>query len=197
MEAVHAPVLLEETIQYLAPRGRLEIMVDATLGEGGHSYAFLSRFPDLSVIGVDADRDIQAIAGQRLAEFKGRVRFHSGWSQDLFASYPAEYPRPDTILADLGISLFHYAKSGRGFSFSADEKLDMRLDTSRGVAAAELLARMSEKDIADILYRNAEERYSRRIAREIVRERQRGAISTAAALSELVKRAVPASYRHG
>ena len=197
MEIAHTPVLLEETIQYLAPRGRREMMIDATMGEGGHSYAFLSRFPDLSIMGIDADPAIQAVARQRLAEFGNRAQFYQGWSQDFFADYPAGLARPHTVLADLGISLFHYNKSGRGFSFSADEKLDMRLDTSRGSSAAELLMQMSERNIADILYNNAGERYSRRIARAIARERQMGGITTAAALAELVERAVPASYRHG
>ena len=194
-EVVHTPVLLEQTLEYLAPRGRNEILVDATMGEGGHSHAFLSRFPDLSVVGVDVDPVIQAAAKKRLAEFGGRVRFFSGWAQDFFAS--ADCGQPDTVLADLGISRFHYEASGRGFSFSGDERPDMRLDISRGVSAAELLAQKPEWEIADILYKNAEERFSRRIARAIVQERQRGTIATAAALAELVSRAVPPSYRHG
>jgi len=203
MEIVHTPVLLEETIQFLAPRGRDELMVDATMGEGGHSHAMLSRFPDLSIVGVDADPAIQSVARERLAEFGGRVQFFTGWAQDFFADYPAELRRPHTVFADLGVSLFHYQKSGRGFSFSADEGLDMRLDTSSGFSAAELLMRMSETDIADILYKNAGERYSRRIARAIVRERPRGGIGsgtaavTTAALADLIWRAVPASYRYG
>ena len=194
---MHTPVLLEQTLEYLAPRGKFELMVDATMGEGGHSYAFLSRFPDLTVVGIDADPSIQAVAKERLAEFGDRVQFYSGWSQDFFAAYPAGLKRPNTVLADLGISLFHYEKSGRGFSFSGDEKLDMRLDVSSGVSAAELLMRMPEGDIADMLYNNAGERYSRRIARAVVQERQKGALATNGTLSELVKRAVPSAYRHG
>ena len=194
---VHVPVLPEQVLHYLAPRGKNELLIDATLGEGGHSYEFLSRFRDLSVVGVDADPVIQAVAKERLAEFGGRMRFYTGWSQDFFAAYPSDLERPDTVLMDLGVSLYHYEKSGRGFSFSAGEKLDMRLDASQGISAAEFLAQRPEKEIADILYKNAGERYSRRIAGAIVLERRRGAISTAAALSELVKRAVPASYRHG
>jgi 16S rRNA (cytosine1402-N4)-methyltransferase len=173
-------------------------MIDATMGEGGLSYAMLSRYPDLSVVGVDADSSIQAIARERLAEFGGRVRFVTGWAQDFFADYPAAWGRPHTVVADLGCSLYHYKKSGRGFAFSADEPLDMRLDISSGISAAQLLMRMSEGDIADILYKNAGERYSRRIARAIVRERrQGGAAMTAAALADLIQRAVPAAYRHG
>jgi 16S rRNA (cytosine1402-N4)-methyltransferase len=197
METVHTPVLLEETIQYLAPRSDEALMVDATMGEGGHSHAFLSRFPGLKLIGVDADSSIQALARERLKEFGNRVHFYSGWSQDFFAAYPAEHKRPDTVLADLGISLFHYEKSGRGFSFNKDEKLDMRLDVSWGISAAELLARLPEKELADLLYNNAGERYSRRIARAIVQERKQAAITTTAVLAGLVEQVVPASYRHG
>jgi len=186
-------------MQYLAPRGRDELMIDATMGEGSFSYAMLSRYPDLSVVGIDADPVIQDIARKNLAEFGSRVQFYTGWAQDFFADYPAALGRPHTVLADLGVSLFHYKKSGRGFGFSADEPLDMRLDTANGFAAAELLMRMSERDIADMLYNNAGERYSRRIARAIVQERQTGtaSVATAAALSALIWRAVPAAYRHG
>lgn len=194
---MHTPVLLEQTLEYLAPRGACELMVDATMGEGGHSYAFLSRFPDLSVVGIDADSDIQAVARKRLEPFSGRVEFYRGRAQDFFASYPAGMRRPDTVLADLGISVFHYEKSGRGFSFSADEPLDMRVDTSCGLPASALLAKMQEDEIADMLFANSQERYSRRIARAVVQARQSGGIATAAALADIVRGAVPASYRHG
>jgi 16S rRNA (cytosine1402-N4)-methyltransferase len=172
------------------------MMIDATLGEGGHAHAFLSRFPDLSIVGIDADPSIQAIARERLAEFGQRVQYYPGWSQDFFSNYPAGLKKPNTVLIDCGISLFHYEKSGRGFSFSGNERLDMRLDTSQGLSAADILLR-SQEEIADILYNNADERFSRRIARAIVQERQKGAITTTGALAELVKHAVPASYRHG
>jgi 16S rRNA (cytosine1402-N4)-methyltransferase len=197
VEIVHTPVLLEETIEYLAPRKPGELMVDATLGEGGHSEAFLSRFPDLKIIGVDADPEIQALARQRLAQFGDRLHFHSGWAQDFFAAYPGELKRPDTILIDLGVSLFHYEKSGRGFSFRKDEALDMRLDPSSGSTAADLVNRLPEKELADLLYNNAGERYSRRIARAIVEQRSRGTIGTSAALAQVVERAVPAPGRYG
>jgi len=197
MEIIHTPVLLEETLKYLAPRKARELMVDATLGEGGHSFAFLNHFPELRLIGIDADPEILKTARQRLGNFGERVQFYSGWSQDFFAEYPGVYPRPDTILMDLGISLFHYEKSGRGFSFRYDEPLDMRIDQSSGISAAELIARLSEKDLADLLYANAEERFSRRIARAIGEAKATGAIASAVVLAEIVERAVPAAYRHG
>ncbi|MDR1249575.1 MAG: 16S rRNA (cytosine(1402)-N(4))-methyltransferase RsmH [Treponema sp.] len=197
MRIVHTPVLVEETVRYLAPRGPGELFVDATLGEGGHSYAFLSRFADLRVLGIDADGEIQQRAREWLAEFGGRVRFFHGWSQEYFGSLPVDGERPDTILMDLGISMYHYEESGRGFSFRKDEALDMRIDAAGGETAADLIARLSEKDLADMLYHNAEERYSRRIARAIVENRSRGAITGTAALAEIVSRAVPAAYRRG
>ena len=197
MEVVHTPVLLEETIKYLAPRQAGELMIDATVGEGGHLYAFLSQFPELKGIGIDADPEILEVARQRLGVFGERVQFYSGWSHDFFAEYPGTYKRPDTILMDLGVSLFHYEKSGRGFSFRYDENLDMRIDTSSGLSAAELIRRLSEKELADLLYTNGGERYSRRIARAIGEAKAAGAITSSAVLAEIVERAVPPVYRHG
>ena len=194
MEITHTPVLLRETLRLLAPRapqGAGELMVDATVGEGGHSFAFLSQFPELRVIGVDADPEIQAVAKERLREFGGRVSFYTGWAEDFFAELPKQGVQPDTILIDLGISLYHYEKSGRGFSFLNDEALDMRLDRN-GRSAAKLIAALSERELADLLYYNAEERYSRRIARAIVEARARAAISSSAALADIVARAVRA-----
>jgi 16S rRNA (cytosine1402-N4)-methyltransferase len=197
MEIVHTPVMPEETMELLGPRGGGELMVDATMGEGGHSFAFLRRFADLRIIGVDADPAIQAVARERLKEFGGRVHFYSGWSQDFFAEYPAELKRPDTILIDLGVSLFHYEKGNRGFSFHKDEVLDMRIDVSGGASAADLVGRLNEKDLADLIYNNSGERYSRRIARSIVEQRRGSAITTTAALAAIVEQAVPVSCRHG
>jgi 16S rRNA (cytosine1402-N4)-methyltransferase len=197
MRVAHTPVLLEETIRCLAPRGEGELMIDATLGEGGHSHAFLSRFGDLRILGIDADREVQERARERLGEFGDRIRFFNGWAQDYFGFLPVDAERPDTILIDLGISMYHYEDSGRGFSVRKDEPLDMRIDTTGGETAADLIARLSEKDLADLLYRNAEERYSRRIARAIVERRSQGAIGGSAELADLVGRAVPAEYRRG
>jgi 16S rRNA (cytosine1402-N4)-methyltransferase len=192
MTIVHTPVLLEEAARYLGPRSEAELMVDATLGEGGHAYAFLSRFPSLRLIGIDADAEILAIARERLKVFGERIRLYSLWSHDFFAEPPEDTGKPDTILIDLGVSVFHYEKSGRGFSFRKDEDLDMRIDPSRGESAAALIARLSEKELADLIYRNAGERYSRRIARAIVEARRQGAIRRSSALADIVRRASPA-----
>lgn len=197
MQYVHTPVLLGPTIQYLAPRSAGELMVDATLGEGGHAFEFLTRFPDLKMIGVDADSSIQAIARQRLASFGDRIHFYNGWSHDFFAELPSEIKRPDTILIDLGVSVYHYEKSGRGFSFRKDEPLDMRIDPDSGPSARDIVMSMGEKELADLLYLYAEERFSRRIARAIVQARQNSDISTSSSLASIVESSVPGKYRHG
>ncbi|MCL2441021.1 MAG: 16S rRNA (cytosine(1402)-N(4))-methyltransferase RsmH [Treponema sp.] len=193
----HTPVMLQETIELLGPREKNELMIDANAGEGGHSYAFLSKFSEIDIVAIDADSDILAIAKKRLEVFNGRVHFYNGWSHDFFGDYPQEYKRPDTILFDLGVSFYHYKKSGKGFTFEKNEFLDMRIDSSKGVTAADLLASLPERELADLLFQNAEEKYSRRIASQIVNERQRSTITTTSALADLVSRAVPASYRHG
>jgi len=197
MNYIHTPVMVEETLNLLGPRKNNEWMVDANTGEGGHSFAFLSKYNDLKIIAIDADSGILEIARERLSPFTDRIHYYHGWSHDFFAEYPKELRRPDTILFDLGISSFHYKKSGKGFTFEKDEYLDMRIDTESGVTAAELLARLPEKELADLIYNNAEEKFSRRIASSVVRQRQNAAITTTQALADLVYKAVPANYRHG
>jgi 16S rRNA (cytosine1402-N4)-methyltransferase len=197
MQYIHTPVMLNEILDLLAPRNNNELFVDANTGEAGHSYAFLSAYPGLKMVCIDADNEILEIAQKRLEPFADRVYFFNGWSFDFFTGYPSELKLPDTILFDLGISSYHYKKSTKGFSFEKDEYLDMRLDTGSGLTAADLLARLPEKELADLIYANSQERYSRRIASFIVNERQKSTITTTSALADLVYKAVPASYRHG
>ena len=201
MEIVHTPVLLNECLEYLSPLGESyadkALMIDSTLGEGGHTYNFLKKYPSLSVIGLDADKVIQARAKERLAEFGERVHFFNGWFQDFYANYPSEYERPNIILFDLGISVFHYEKSDRGFSFRNDEKLDMRLNSSEGESAADLVNNLPEEKLADLIYLYGEEKLSRRIARAIVEAREGGRIESSKALAQIIWDAVPANYRYG
>jgi 16S rRNA (cytosine1402-N4)-methyltransferase len=196
-EYVHTPAMPEEALNLLGPRGNDELMVDANLGEGGHSFAFLSKYSNLQIAGIDADSTILAIAKKRLEPFADRVYFYCGWSCDFFTGYPSQLKQPDTIFFDLGISLRHYKESGRGFSFEKDEFLDMRIDVSKGQTAADLLAKLHKKELSDLLYNNAQERYSYRIASLIVNEREKSTITTTSALANLVERAVPAYYRYG
>ena len=202
MDIVHLPVMVEEVLQYLKPDQTKDmLLVDCTLGEGGHSERFLQNFPLLSVCGIDADANIQAKAKARLAPFGERMRFFNMWYDDFFSSYPLER-KADRILFDLGISVFHYMESGRGFSFSKDESLDMRLSESAGESVAAFLSHCGEEELANILFQLGEERYSRRIARAIIgarKERGAAVFKTlgSADLAELIWNAVPADYRHG
>ena len=201
MKIVHTPVLLQECLEYLSPVGESyennALMVDSTLGEGGHTYNFLSKYPGLSVIGVDADKNIQAKARERLAEFGDRVHFYNGWFDDFYTNYPAGYDRPDIILFDLGISVYHYEESKRGFSFRYDEELDMRLNPNREKSAADLVNELAEEKLADLIYLYGEEKLSRRIAHAIAEARQGGKIESSKQLADIIWNAVPANYRYG
>lgn len=193
--AVHLPVMKREILEYLAPTGKGSLFVDCTLGEGGHSEAFLETWPDARVIGLDADKGIQARARERLSRFGDRITFVQGWSDEILADW--KYDVPDRILIDAGISVYHYELSGRGFSFDRDEPLDMRLNPESGVSAADLVNGMTERELADLLFYNSDERYSRRIAKAICERRLSAPIATGTELAALIKDCVPPPYRHG
>ncbi len=203
MEIIHTPVLLNECLSYLSPIGEKyeqnAFMIDSTLGEGGHSYNFLKKYPSLTVLGVDADAVIQKRARERLAPFfeQGRMKFVNDWFNKFYASYPADLPRPNLILFDLGISVFHYERSGRGFSFRHDEELDMRLNPNAGESAEDVVNSMGEEQLANMIYLYSDEKYSRRIAAAICRERAVSRIKSTKELAEIIFNAVPSKYRYG
>ena len=201
MEIVHKPVLLKECLHYLSPIGEpyenRAVMIDSTLGEGGHTYNFLLKYPNLSVIGLDADKYIQAKAKERLSVFGDRIHFFNGWFNDFYDNYPDEYEKPDLILFDLGISVYHYEKSSRGFSFRYDEQLDMRLNENSEKSAADLVNDLPEDKLADLIYLYGEEKLSRKIAAAIVKARAGGRIESSKALAQIIWDAVPANYRYG
>ena len=194
---VHVPVLLEAVLELLAPPAGEACLVDATLGEGGHTEAFLSRFPRLRVVGVDKDAEILRKAEARLASFGGRVRLVQSGFADFFERGLGEL-RPERILMDLGVSMFHFEQSGRGFSFRSDEPLDMRLDSGEGRTAAELLREAEEGELARLLEDFGEEPRARRIAAAIVRHRERqGPVTSSGQLARIVAAAVGPEARHG
>lgn len=200
MEIVHTPVLLQECLDYLAPEkeyGNEVLMIDSTLGEGGHSNAFLSKYPQLHIIGLDADKTIQARARERLASFGSRMNFYNGWFNNFYENYDLSCERPSIILFDLGISVYHYEKSGRGFSFRYDEPLDMRLNASEGENAADIVNTWKENELANMIYLYSDEKMSRRIARAIVEARECGKITSSKALADIIWNAVPVAYRYG
>lgn len=197
VDSVHFPVLRDEVVEYLKPRGRRELMIDATVGEGGHAETLLRRYSSLRLVGLDADPVILGVARQRLSAFGERAHFYNNWFNQFFKDYPSELDRPDTILFDLGISSFHFELSGRGFSFRKDEPLDMRLGEDLETSAADIVNDYPEGALAGIIFEYGEERLSRTIARAIVNAREKGRIETTRELAEVIARAVPAKYRSG
>lgn len=196
MESIHKSVLVEECINTLVPKKENSILVDGTLGEGGHTLNFLRTYPSLKVIGVDADPEIQEVAKARLASFGDRVEFYSLWSDDFFENYPVTKEKPELILLDLGISMYHYVTSKKGFSFSKEDSLDMRLSPSLEVSAEDVVNTYSESEIARILNEHGEERNANRIAKAIVKVRKNKKVESAKELASIIFDCVPNSYRY-
>jgi 16S rRNA (cytosine1402-N4)-methyltransferase len=193
---VHRPVLLVETLRLLVPPADDCLMVDATLGQGGHAQAFLEQYPRLALVGIDADEAILETARSRLAAYAERIELVRGWFADVLEGW-GDRRRPHLVLFDLGISRFHYEASGRGFSFERGEPLDMRLDPSAGASAADIVNGASAAELADILRRYGEEPDARRIAARIVSARAEAPIDSARRLAEVIRGAVASTRRHG
>jgi 16S rRNA (cytosine1402-N4)-methyltransferase len=187
----HRPVLLRETIESLAAE-RGGLFVDCTVGLGGHSEAILQASPEAQVLAIDRDEEALRLARERLAEFGGRFQaFTADFRELTRVLATAKVSQPRGILADLGVSSWQLDSPSRGFSFRYDAPLDMRMDMTSGETAAELLGRLSEVNIAQIIFEYGEERHSRRIARRIVEERERGQpVRTTRDLADLVERAI-------
>ncbi len=190
--AYHRPVLLEETLAALAirPDGTY---VDGTAGGGGHSHAIASCLQGGRLISLDQDPDAVRQATARLSGLpavvvRSNFRYMDRVLQDMGID------RVDGILLDIGVSSHQLDEPSRGFSYHADAPLDMRM-SQEGLTAADLLRDLSEQELADILFRFGEEKFSRAIARAIVRQRAIRPLATTAELAELVKQAVPAAVR--
>lgn len=189
--ATHVPVLLDEVRTLLEP-GRGGTFVDCTLGLGGHSRMLLESGAT-RVIGIDRDPDAIAIARESLAEFGDRVAFvHADYREVADVLDAQGVAEVAGLLADFGVSSMQLDADGRGFSFKRDEPLDMRMDRSRGETAADLLDRVDETELADVIYRFGEERRSRQVARAIVMARGQSPITTTGRLAEIVRRGVAA-----
>jgi len=192
MGTPHRPVLLRETIGLLAPE-RGGLYVDCTLGLGGHSEAILQAAKKARVIGIDRDDEALELARKRLTRFGSRFRaVHADFRDITRVLAKAKVKSVDGILADLGVSSLQLDSPLRGFSFRHDAPLDMRMDArSDAETAAELLGRLPEVEIARLIFEYGEEKRSRRIARMIVQQRERGQpIQTTRELAKLVERAV-------
>ena len=198
METQHVPVMLEEVLKYLQPEPGGHY-IDGTLGGGGHTEVILERSaPDGKVLGIDTDLQALARVRERLAEAvsSGRlVLAHGNFAELARIVDEAGFVSIQGILLDVGFSSHQMDNAERGFSFSVDGPLDMRLDQSQGMSAADLVNSASEKELADLLWRYGEEKRSRQIARRIVRERSKGAIMRTAQLAQLAAAGAP--YKPG
>lgn len=190
--APHRPVLVAETMRFLAPE-RGGLFIDCTVGLGGHAEAILESSPEARLIGIDLDNEALDYAGKRLARFGKRFHTVQANFREVKAIVEsAGEKQVRGIFADLGVSSLQFDSPTRGFSFRFDAPLDMRMNpASETETAAELLQEQPETEIARILFEYGEERRSRRIARWIVESRERGEpIQTTKALADLVRRAV-------
>ena len=194
--ALHTPVMLNECLDLLAPAisAPHAVLIDCTLGMGGHTEAALERFPDLTVIGIDRDADAIRLASERLAPFGRRFRaVHTTY--DYVADVAKRYGRlgkADGVLMDLGVSSFQLDVRERGFSYAHGGPLDMRMDTSRAYSAKDLVNTAEESELVRILRVYGEEKCASRIAKAIVAQRAEAPIVTTDQLAALVKDAIPA-----
>ncbi len=182
--------MLSEVVALLDP-SRGGLFVDCTVGLGGHARGILETGAT-RLVGLDRDRRALALAVQALSPWHDRVELVHADYRDLPGVLAARgIEGVDGALADLGVSSLQLDAAGRGFSFRRDEPLDMRMDQSTGPTAAELLADVEESDLADVIYRYGEERFSRRIARRIVEARRTMPIATTTQLADIIRRALP------
>ncbi|WP_448004374.1 16S rRNA (cytosine(1402)-N(4))-methyltransferase RsmH [Agromyces bauzanensis] len=198
IERIHTPVMLERTIQLLAPALEADgaVLVDATLGMGGHSRAFLERFPKLTVIGLDRDTDALAIARERLAPFGDRARFvHTVYDGIAEAVHSEGYDEVQGVLFDLGVSSLQLDRAERGFAYSKDAPLDMRMDSTRGRTAADVIAESSEEELRRLFYEYGEEKLAPRYARAIVQARADAAITRSGELVDIITKATPVAVQ--
>ncbi|MBV9442900.1 MAG: 16S rRNA (cytosine(1402)-N(4))-methyltransferase RsmH [Acidobacteriaceae bacterium] len=190
--SLHYPVMLEKSLEYLAiqPDG---IYMDVTAGMGGHTAAIARRLASGFVIACDRDAESLGIARANTQELWGRIRFFQGsFSKLPDALRDNGVTHVDGVLADLGVSRFQLASAERGFSLMEDGPLDMRMDRSEELTAADLVNALPEKALADLIYELGEERRSRRISRAIVRARP---ILTTGRLAQVVEEVVPRTGR--
>ena len=190
--SVHVPVMPDEIVRWLAPRPG-GLVVDGTLGGGGHARVLAERVgPAGRVVALDRDPGALAAAEQNLAGLAVELA-HADFCDLPELLRELEIGEADGVLLDLGISSDQLADSARGFSFASNGPLDLRFDPTRGEPAYRLVNRLSAEHLAEMIHRYGEERYSRRIARAIVRRRKQKPIETSAELAEVVRRSVPRS----
>jgi 16S rRNA (cytosine1402-N4)-methyltransferase len=186
----HVPVMTAEILQFLRPEHG-GLFVDCTVGLGGHAGALLEAGAT-RLIGLDRDLDALARAAETLAPWRDRVELvHADYRAIADVLDQRQIAVVDGTLADLGVSSMQFDAPGRGFSFQRDEPLDMRMDRSQGETAADFIARATEVELADTIFRYGEERFSRRIARALVETRRETPVTGTAQLAAIVRRSIP------
>ena len=196
----HVPVLLRECLDMLAPAIERPgaVLVDATLGMGGHTEGALERFEGLTVIGIDRDPQAIELASVRLERFGTRFRAVHTTYENIDAAVEEQLgagARVDGVLMDLGVSSLQLDEADRGFAYSKDAPLDMRMDATSGQSAADLLATASEGELIRILRTYGEEKFAPRIARLIIRRRDDAPITRTGELVDIIREAIPAPAR--
>lgn len=192
----HVPVLRDRILELLAPA--LEqpgsVMVDATLGMGGHSESVLEHCPNARVLGIDRDREALTLAGERLARFGDRFTpIHAVYDELPQILTDQALSSVSAVLLDLGVSSLQLDEQERGFAYRHDAPLDMRMDQSSGMTAADVLNTYSLTDLVRILHDYGEERFAKRVATAVVRERGREPFTSSARLVELLRSVIPAA----
>ena len=195
MEFKHIPVLLNECIEGLdiKPEG---IYVDCTLGGAGHSSKIVEKLSTGKLIAVDKDEDALKAAKERLKEYSDKIIFiHDDFKNTIMNLDKIGIEKVDGILIDLGVSSYQLDNAERGFSYNQDARLDMRMDQSQSLSAYEVVNNYSEKEISDILWMYGEEKLSRKIAYNIVKNREKAPIETTLQLAEIIINSYPAKLR--
>jgi len=195
----HISVMRDTCIDLLTPamnKSETPVVVDATLGLGGHSEALLESNPNLVLIGIDRDLDAIVKAKNRLAKFENRAKLnHAIFDEITEVVNSFGYSEVDGILFDLGVSSMQLDQSDRGFSYSQDAPLDMRMDRSTGITASEIVNTYAPGELVRILRTYGEEKFATRIVENIVKERAKAPLNSTAQLATLVKESIPAATR--
>jgi 16S rRNA (cytosine1402-N4)-methyltransferase len=199
----HVPVLLGRCLELLAPalsataaQDRDAVYVDATLGLGGHAAAVLAAHPRLVLIGLDRDTQALERSTARLTAYRDRIHLvHAVYDELPEVLKRLGYDEIDGALFDLGVSSLQLDDADRGFAYSQDAPLDMRMDQSRGITAEQVVNDYSATDLARVLRVYGEEKFASRIAASVVRERDKARITSSARLADLVRDAIPAATR--
>lgn len=194
----HIPVALERTLELLAPALSVSspYLIDATLGLGGHTESLLEKFPDLHVIGIDRDKSALEKAATRLARFGKRTTLvHAVYDHISQVASDQGITQVHGILFDLGVSSMQLDQSDRGFAYSHDAPLDMRMDQSAGVSANEVINNYSHEELTRIIREYGEEKFASRIAARIIDARKVAPVTSTTALAQIVKESIPAATR--